>query len=107
MQDQATTQDGGVSNLAVGSYTGDGTDCVVTCGFLPRVLVLINLTDRTRYEVTHDMAEGHALKTVAAGTMTDDVAGILLQGAQDGHRGFTVPAAVNLSAKAFHYYAFG
>lgn len=108
MLDQATTQDGGVSNLAVGSYTGDGTVATVTCGFLPRYLKLVNLTDLTVYEVMFDMADNAALKTVAAGTMTNEAAaGILLQGGQDGHRGFVVPAAININAKAFHYIAFG
>lgn len=108
MLDQATTQDGGVSNFAVGSYTGDGTIATVTCGFLPRYLKLINLTDRIVHEVTLDMADLTALKTAADGTMTNEAAaGILLQGGQDGHRGFVVPAAINIAAKAFHYIAVG
>lgn len=107
MQDQATTQDGGVSNLAVGSFTGDGTICSVVCGFKPRYVKLINLTDRTTYEITLDMAAGKALKQVAAGTLTEDTAGILLKGSQDSYRGFEVPAAINIAAKAFHYIAFG
>ena len=108
MLDQATTQDGGVSNLACGSYTGDGTVCTVTCGFLPRYVKLLNFTDRIVHEVFFDMADNAALKTAADGTMTkEDAAGILLQGGADGHRGFVVPAAININAKAFHYIAFG
>ena len=105
--DLATTNDGGVSNCAVGSFTGAGADVEVTCGFKPRLVKLINLTDRTTYELTSDMVAAHALKTVAAGTMTDDTAGILLKGSQDSYRGFFVPAAIAINAKAFYWYAIG
>lgn len=105
--DLATTNDGGVSNLAVGSFTGAGADVEVTVGFKPRMVRLINLTDRTVYEIFLDMVASHALKTVAAGTMTDDTSGILIKGSQDAYRGFFVPAAVAVNAKAFYYVAFG
>jgi hypothetical protein len=105
--DLATTNDGGVSNMAVGSFTGAGADVEVTCGFKPRYVILINLTDRTKYETSLDMTAAHSLKTVAAGTMTDDTSGILLKGSADGYRGFFVPAAIAISAKAMHYIAYG
>lgn len=107
--DSATTQDGGVSNYAVGSFTGAGAVVDVTCGFKPRYVKLINLTDRTTYELTSDMAASHALKTIAAGTMTDDTAGILLIGGTNtnGYRGFQVPAAIAIAAKELHYIAIG
>lgn len=105
--DLATTNDGGVSNMSVGSFTGAGADVEVTCGFLPRYIVLINLTDRTKYESSKDMAAGHSLKTVAAGTMTDDTSGILFKGSSDAYRGFFVPAAIAINAKAMHYIAWG
>ena len=105
--DTATTNDGGVPNCAVGSFTGAGANVEVTCGFKPRLIKLINVTDRTTYELTADMVAGNALKAVAAGTLTDDAAGILLKGSQDSYRGFFVPAAIAINAKAFHWYAFG
>jgi hypothetical protein len=103
----ATTNDGGVSNLAVGSFTGDGTITNCNCGFKPRYLRLINLTDRTTYEITADMDAGDALKTVAAGTMTEDASNIQLSGSDGTFRGFTIPAAIAITAKEFHYVAFG
>lgn len=107
--DLATSQDGGVSNLAQGSFTGAGADVDVICGFKPRYIKVINLTDRTTYEITADMAAGKALKTVAAGTMTEDTAGILLRDGQNsaGYRGFLIPAAIAISAKSLYWVAFG
>lgn len=105
--DLATTNDGGVSNCAVGSFTGTGADVEVTCGFKPRYVKLINITDRTVYEKTSDMVAANSLKQVAAGTLTDDAAGILLKGSQDSYRGFFVPAAIAINAKVLHYIAFG
>lgn len=105
--DLATTNDGGVSNMAIGSFIGDGTDMQVTCGFLPRYLKLVNLTDLTEYEIFMDMAAGVALKTISTGVRTNDASGILRKGSADGYRGFFVPLAININAKAFHYVAFG
>lgn len=108
MQDTATTQDGGVSNLAVGSFTGDGTEVEVVTGFKPRYVKLINLTDRIVDEKTYDMAANEGLHTVAAGTMTRTTSSdITLGGGQGGFRGFKVAAATNITGKSFHYIAFG
>lgn len=107
--DTATSNSEGVVNMAVGSFTGAGADVDVTLGFKPRFLKVINLTDRTTYEITSDMTAGQALKAVAAGTMTLDTAGILLRDGQSsvGYRGFLVPAAIAINAKALHWVAFG
>lgn len=108
MQDIATTQDGGVSNLAVGTFVGDGTICHVITGFKPRYVKLINLTDRIIDEKTYDMGATQGLHTVAAGTMTLTTSSdITLLGGQDGQRGFDVAAATNINGKTFHYIAFG
>lgn len=103
-----SSNDGGISNMSTGTWTGDGTDMTVKAGFRPRYVKLINLTDRTIYEVTREMAATHTLKTVAGGTVTDDTgSAIVLQGNTQGNRGFFVPAAVNITGKTFHYIAFG
>lgn len=104
----AKTQDGGVSNLAVGNFTGDGTDLRVTTGFLPRYVLLLNLTDRIQDEKMFEMLPTQTLMTVAAGTRTlETTSRIVVQGGADGLRGFTVPAAANLNGKAYHFMAFG
>lgn len=107
--DTATTNSEGVVNMAIGSFTGAGADVDVTLGFKPRLLKVINITDRTTYEITSDMVATKALKTVAEGTMTDDTAGILLRDGQSsaGYRGFLVPAAIEINAKVLQWIAFG
>lgn len=107
--DLATTNDGGVSNLAIGSFTGTGAGVDCNCGFKPRYVKVINVTDRTTYEITSDMVAGNALKTVAAGTMTDDASGITLTdgNSTSGLRGLSIPAAIAINAKVIYYIAFG
>lgn len=109
MQDIATTQDGGVSNLAIGSLTSDNSAVAITTGFKPRYVKVINLTDKIVWEWTADMAATHTLKTVAAGTITDDTtSAIVPHGGPDGDfRGFTLSAAAADNAKVIHYIAFG
>jgi len=109
MDDIATTQDGGVSNLAVGSFTSDNTAVNVNTGFKPRYVKVINLTDKIVWEWTYDMAATHTLKTVAAGTITDDTtSAIVAHGGPDGDfRGFALSAAAAGNAKVIHYIAFG
>lgn len=104
----ATTQDGGVSNLAVGTWTGDGTAVTVNCGFKPRYVKLINLTDRILDEKTYDMTDAQTLHTAVDGAMTlVTTSQITFEGGQDDFRGFTVAAATNINAKVFHFIAFG
>ena len=108
MDVNANTQDGGVSNLAVGTFTGDGTAVEVNCGFKPRYVKLINLTDRIIDEKTFDMTDAQTLHTSADGTMTlVTTSQITLEGGQDEFRGFTIAAATNINAKVFHFIAFG
>lgn len=109
MEDIATTQDGGVSNLAVGSFTSDNSAVEITTGFKPRYIRVINLTDKITWEWTLDMAATHSLKTVAAGTITDDTgSAIVPHGGPDGDfRGFTLSATAAGNAKVIHYVAFG
>ena len=109
MLDTATANDTGISNTASGSFTGDGTICYVTLGFKPRYVKLVNLTDRITNEFFGDMAATHTLKTVAAGTVTDDTASAITPrgGTTDTYRGFEVAAATNITGKAFHSLAFG
>src|SRR5262245_51691115 len=106
--DIPTTQDGGVSNLAVGSFTGAGEAVNVITGFKPRYIRVINLTDRMVWEWTYDMAATHALKTINDGTATDDTgSAIVAKGGQDDFRGFVLSATLAANAKVIHYVAFG
>lgn len=104
----AESQDGGVSNLAMGYFTADGTDTVVTTGFLPRYIEVLNLTDRISHEWYRGMDATNTLKTVAAGTRTlDTTSAIVAKGASDEQRGFTIPAAVAIGTKKMFFRAHG
>ena len=105
----AQTQDGGVSNLAVGTYTADGTAVDVNCGFKPRYVHLLNLTDRISDEKFFEMLDTQTLMTVAAGTRTLETGSrlVLRDGIEDDFRGFTAAAAASLNGKVYHFVAFG
>lgn len=104
----ANAQDGGVSNLATGSFTGDGNITDAFTGFRPRLVKLINLTDDITYEWVRGMAATQTLKTIANGTLsTDTTSAIVSKGNTDSFRGFEVTAAVAITGKVFSWYAFG
>ncbi len=105
----ASSQAQGVVNFACGTFTGAGLVAEISCGFKPRHVRLINLTDRIQDEVTDTMAATHVLHTVAAGTVTDDTGSlIVLKGAPgDAYKGFQVAAAAAINAKVFHWIAHG
>ena len=108
MDDTASSQSQGICNLATGTFTGDGTVAAVNCGFKPRYVKLINLTDRIVSEITDTMAATQTLNTAAAGTMTLDTGSdMVLKGSADSYRGFEVSAAHNITAKVFHWIAYG
>lgn len=78
---------------AVGKFVDDaGSPAAysVTVGFSPKVVRYINLTTRVEFEWRDGMAATHCLKTVAAGTRTDDTGtGISVSG---GTITFAAPA---------------
>lgn len=107
--DTATSQDGGVSNLAVGSFTSDNTAVDVTLGFKPRYVKVINYTDLLVWEWLDGFAATHTLLTTGStGVITDNTASqIVAKGGQDAFRGFTLGATAAGNAKVIHYIAFG
>lgn len=118
-----------VPNLATFFVTTDATAAVKTyfhCGFLPRYVRFINLTDRIANEFIAGMTADYALKTVAAGTVTLETSGgITLEdgtavsvalsvvmptgslvlspasGQVQYVTGFSVPAALMVASKSF------
>jgi len=105
----ATAQAQGITNFAHGTFTGAGLVAEINCGFRPRYVKLINITDRIVDERVSGMTVGNTLHTVAAGTMTEATASaiVLKGGGTDAYRGFEVAAATAISAKVFHWVAFG
>ncbi len=101
------TQDAGMVKRAVGRYIDTGTAAAfnITCGFKPRYVRVINLTDREEIEWFEGMADASALKTVAAGTRTLPTT----LGITPLANGFTVglDTLVNVASKQMSWIALG
>lgn len=62
---------GSYAMLASGSFTSAGNAVSLTCGFNPRYVELVNVTDNTVWEKNQGMAPNTTIKNVA-GTQTMD-----------------------------------
>lgn len=100
----ATSQAAGVCNFASGSFTSDNTATVVTLGFAPRWVKVINSTDTIVWEKIEGMAANAAIKTVAAGTTTVDATSAVLF---NGDGTITLSAAAVGNGKAISWVAMG
>lgn len=89
--------------------TSDGAALTVSCGFYPSRVEVINETSRDKMVWTDSMADGEAIKTVAAGTSTKITSGgiTLYTGSDSAAIGFTIgaDADVNADTEVLHYYA--
>lgn len=95
---------------ATGTVTGTGAAIIIQCGFTPSRVEVINITSRDGLLWTDTMTDGHALKTVAAGTRTAITSlGITpYDGTLAGNSaGFTIGADtdVNVTAEVIHWTA--
>ena len=103
---------GGVANVAIGNVATDAAaaaDTTFTCGFQPRYIMFMNRTDGVSLEWYEGMAANSALRNVAAGTRTLDVAsGVTVGTPASGTGGqFTIKAADIPASKAFSWMAIG
>jgi hypothetical protein len=73
-----TSRDAGITHLATGSITSDGTAITVTLGFKPRWVKVVNSTDAIIWEKIEGMAAANSVKTVTAGTTTIDTGSAIL-----------------------------
>ena len=106
----ATSQDGGISNMAQGSFTGDGNVTDVITGFVPRRVHLINITDRIEQIWHEGMAATHTLNRAADGVGTDNTGTLIApkgDGATDTFRGFEIAAAAAVNTKKYVWTAWG
>lgn len=75
------SQAGGVTNLAIGYYVGDGAagDIPVALGFTPRYVKLFNTTDNVYYEWLEGLpANDTLLDTGATGVVTLDTNAVIV-----------------------------
>lgn len=79
---------GSVTNIGLGRYLTDATAAaiVITCGFKPRYVRVVNVTSSDKYEWFEGMAAASAHKTVAAGTSSL----ITTLGVTVANNGFTI-----------------
>ena len=91
----------GVLNRTVEAFTTDATaaaDTTFNFGFKPRLVQVINLTDRITDEWFEGMAATNVLHTVAAGTRTIDTNSLIVVNADNT---VTLKAAVMVANKSF------
>lgn len=108
--DSATSQANGITNRATGSFTGDGTATAVTCGFVPRVIHLVNATDRITQDWYEGLAATQTINTAADGVRTLNTSSLLVpkgSADSDGYKGFLIAADAAVSAKAYVWVAEG
>lgn len=100
----ATSQAAGVLNFASGSFTSDNTAAVVSVGFKPRWIKVVNTTDVIVWEKIEGMAAANSVKTVTAGTTTVDTGSAILINT-DGT--FTISSTAAGNSKAISWVAIG
>lgn len=99
----------GVVNHAYGKVTGTGVDIDVSLGFTPRIVRVVNATDRITDEKYAGMAATEVIHTVATGVRTLDTNSLITfkDPLVDGMRGFQIKAAAAISAKVLYWEAIG
>ncbi len=100
--DVSTTTSKGIANFSSGSFTSDNTATIVTIGFTPRWIKVVNTTDVIVWEKIEGMAAANSVKTVTAGTTTIDTGSAILINT-DGT--FTISATASGNAKALAWVA--
>lgn len=108
--DTATSQTNGITNMACGSFTGDGTATSVTLGFVPRRVHLINATDRIQQIWQEGLAATQTINIIADGTATLNTGSLIVaKGAADtdSYQGFLVAAGAAVDTKAYVWTAWG
>lgn len=106
-----TRQSGGVTNFASGSFTSSGVAAIVTLGFVPRYVKVVNSTDALVWEKLEGMAAADSVNalpgtTGASDTVTqlvDTGSAILIN--SDGT--LTLSSTLCGTAKAISFVAFG
>jgi hypothetical protein len=98
----ATSKSASIVNFSSGSFTSDNTDTIVTIGFTPRWIKVVNTTDVIVWEKIEGMAAVNSIKTVTAGTTTIDTGSAIIINT-DGT--FTLEAATVGSSKAISWVA--
>lgn len=100
----ATSKSAGIVNVSSGSFTSDNTATVVSLGFKPRWIKVVNSTDNIHWEKLEGMAAANSAKRVADGTGTIDTGSAIVINT-DGT--FTLSQTAVGSSKAISWVAIG
>jgi len=97
----------GIVNHAFGKFTGAGAAVDVPLGFTPRIVRVVNATDRITDEKYVGMASTEVIHTVATGVRTLDTGSLITfkDPLVDGMRGFAIAAAAAINAKVIYWEA--
>lgn len=93
----------GILNRASGAFTSDGNDTVITLGFVPKWVKVVNSTDAIVWEKIYGMAAANSVKIIDT-TMSIDTGSAIVIGT-DGT--FTLEAATVGTSKAIAWIAMG
>lgn len=97
-------QSASIANFFSAPLTSDASaaaDTYIDCGFQPRYIKLVNITDLSTQEFCDGMPSGNCLNEVAAGTKTLVAAGMVVD-----NNGVTLKAAIIPASKSFYMLAF-
>ena len=101
------TQDSGIVRRTVGRYVDTAAAAAynITCGFKPRYIRVVNVTDRTSMEWFEGMTDATGMRKEAAGTFTL----VASAGITPLANGFTVglDTKVNVQSKQMSWIALG
>jgi hypothetical protein len=99
----------GVVRHAYGKLTGAGEAVSITLGFTPRIVRVVNATDRITDEKYAGMASTEVVHTIATGVRTLDTGSLITfkTPTTDLARGFDIAAAAAINAKVIYWEAIG
>ena len=99
------SQAASVVNFYSATLTSDAVaavDTYINCGFKPRYIKLVNITDLATLEFVDGLAANSALQEVTAGTKSIVASAMVLD-----DKGVTLKAAIIPASKSFALVAFG
>lgn len=107
----AVSQAGTVSNFASGAFTSDGNVTIVSLGFKPRYLKVLNETDVLIWEKFEGQVAANSLKTNPGTTTASDTITTTVETGSDivinTDNTVTLSAALVGTSKALRWIAFG
>lgn len=94
------------ANIAIGTYTGDGSAQTIQLGFVPQWVEIVNDTDQDAFWVwSENMADGTAANVSTGATLAANGVTPYSGVAAGNSKGFTIGSGLSESGKSFTYKA--